>query len=143
MAKISAHGTAIGTIHYSASSKMYMSDGKVLKNNGHGWKLYSTVKPHLTPTEAYNRAVANRAAKLAERPHLAAWTKALIEAAPLSKRWKLKLAISMMPQDPDGVWSEVCDGYGDNVHLDVDEVAELCRLYLLAEVEFNSLKQAA
>jgi hypothetical protein len=27
------------------------------------------------------------------------------------------------------VWSECCDGYSDNIHADVDEIAKLCRLY--------------
>jgi hypothetical protein len=32
----------------------------------------------------------------------------------------------MMPDDCDGVWSECCDGYGDNIRADVDDVAKLC-----------------
>ena len=63
--------------------------------------------------------------------------------AGLSKRWKLEAAVSMMPEDPDGVWSEACDGYCDNVHADIDEVAHLCRLYLTALDEAESYKQPA
>ena len=47
-----------------------------------------------------------------------------------------------MPDDPDGVWSEACDGYGDNISADVDEVAALCELYKLAENEQRALKSA-
>ena len=42
------------------------------------------------------------------------------------------MAVTMMPDDADGVWSEACDGYGDNVHADVDDVAKLCALYRTA-----------
>jgi hypothetical protein len=29
----------------------------------------------------------------------------------------------------DGIWSEVCDGYGDNVHASVEEIEHLVKLY--------------
>jgi hypothetical protein len=45
-----------------------------------------------------------------------------------------------MPDDCDGVWSEACDGYGDNVSADVDEVAQLCALYKLALSESDAVK---
>jgi hypothetical protein len=35
----------------------------------------------------------------------------------------------MMPDDPDGVWSTVCDSYSENVHADIGEIVKLCRLY--------------
>jgi hypothetical protein len=56
----------------------------------------------------------------------------LHELCGLNKRWKLHAAVQMMPDDPDGVWSEACDGYGDNVHADIDDVAKLCMVYRLA-----------
>ena len=45
-----------------------------------------------------------------------------------------------MPEDYDGVWSECCDGYSDNVHADIDEIAELCQLYLAAIEEGKAQK---
>jgi hypothetical protein len=48
-----------------------------------------------------------------------------------------------MHDDIDGVWSEACDGYGDNVHADIDEIAKLCRLYEAAMRERESLQVEA
>ena len=106
MAKTSAHGAIIGTVEYVTRAKRYMSDGVILKNDGFGWKLYGKVKPHLTPAAAYHHARDKLAARLAELP--------------------------AMPDDADGVWSEACDGYCDNIHADVDDVAKLCALYRAA-----------
>ena len=135
MAKLRAHGTEVGTIYGLTGAKRYMSDGKVLKNLGFGWKLHATVKAGIDPAEAFQRAKAKEESFIASRPLWAAYRKELSELAGLSKRWKLHAAISLMPDDPDGVWSEACDGYGDNVHADVDEVSKLCTLYKLAMSE--------
>ena len=143
MAKCSAHGSEIGTIYKSTSAKRYMSDGVILKNAGFGWKLYGKVKPGIDPAEAYARAKAKSEDFIASRPCYAAYLKELHDMAGLSKRWKLEAAISMMPDDPDGVWSEACDGYCDNIHADIDEVANLCRLYLSAVAEAERHKQPA
>lgn len=140
MAKLSAHGHQVGRIEFLTYAKAYCADGKILKNDGSGWKLHSKCKPGITPEAAYAAAVERQRAFLADRPMHAAYRKALHDMAGLSKRWKLHLAVQMMPQDPDGVWSEACDGYGDNVHADVDEVCELCRLYESAMTEQAELK---
>jgi hypothetical protein len=39
MAKISAHGSVIGTVEYLTKAKRYMSDGVILKNSGFGWEI--------------------------------------------------------------------------------------------------------
>ena len=53
MAKLKAYGrTEVGTIYSTTGARRYMSDGKILQNSGFGWKLYATVKPHLTPIDA-------------------------------------------------------------------------------------------
>lgn len=137
MAKMSAHGRTIGTVEFTTSAKRYMSDGVILKNQGFGWKRHGRVKDGITPEQAFNAQVERQEAVLDKHPTVAAYRKALHEVAGLSKRWKLHQAISMMPDDPDGVWSEVCDGYGDNVHADVKEIVRLCRLYQAAMREHS------
>lgn len=59
------------------------------------------------------------------------YKKMLHSLTSMTNRWKLAYTISSMPEDCDGVWSECCDGYQDNVHADFNEIAELCQLYLL------------
>lgn len=129
MSKLTAHGHEIGTIEYLTSAKRYMSDGVVLKNQGFGWKIHGKVKPGVTPQQAFENAKARFEQRISENPLAAQYRSELHSLAPLSKRWKLHTAIQMLPDDPDGVWSEACDGYSDNVHADIDDVVKLCRLF--------------
>lgn len=143
MAKLAAHGAEIGRVAFTTSAKAYMADGAILKNCGFGWKLYGKVKPGVTPEQAFANQCAAQTKFLEQRPSLAAYRKALHELAGLCKRWKLDTAISVMPDDPDGVWSEACDGYGDNVSADVSEVSHLCALYRVAVKEADEFKRSA
>lgn len=131
MARVSAHGTEIGTVHFLYTAKRYMSDRTVLKNVAGDWKISGKIKPHLTPQEAYEKAY-DRVEQLArELPSAGAYRRELHALAGLSggKRARLHMTVELMPDDPDGVWSECCDGYGDNVHADLDDVVSLCRAY--------------
>ena len=132
MARLSAHGTEIGRLEFSDYRKAYMADGKILKDRGHGWKLWGKCKPGVTPEAAYENAKRKQAEKLSARPALAAYVDYVRSLAPLSKRWKLTLALSMMPDDPDGIYSDCCDSYGDNVEADLDDICKLCDLYRAA-----------
>lgn len=143
MAKVSVHGETIGTLYYTTKAKRFMSDGTVLKNIGFGWKIGGRAKAGVDIRTLYETMKAKQADTMARRPMLAKYRAALHDLAGMDKRWKLHLAVQMMPEDPDGVWSECCDGYGDNVHADLDELVELCRLYKAATEESADLKQAA
>lgn len=132
MAKLSAHGTEIGTLYLLTSARRYMSDGTVLRNGGFGWKLHARLRAGVVPEEAFARQVERAREFGVAHPEAEAYRKALHSLAGLSKRWKLHAAVELMPEDPDGVWSEVCDGYGDNVSADLDDIVELCRLYRTA-----------
>ena len=138
MAKCSAHGTEVGTVFFTASAKRYMSDGVILKNIGFGWKLYAKAKN--SAADSYSAAVETQKAFLAARPALAEYRRKLHKLAGMNTRWKLHSCIELLHDDPDGVWSECCDGYGDNVHADCDEVSEVCRAYVAAIAESESLK---
>lgn len=135
MAKVSAHGREIGTLYYVASAKRYMSDGVVLKNIGFGWKIHGKVKPEFTPQQAFEKAAARQREMLAKYPANAAYRKELHDLTGMCNRWKLHACVAAMPNDPDGVWSDACDGYGDSVHADIGEVVKLCRLYEAAVAE--------
>ena len=140
MAKLSAHGAEVGRIEYATFRRAYMSDGVVLTDDGFGWKLHGKLKPGIVPSEAFERSKAKHEAKLQSRPSLAAYARAMKAIAPLSKRWKLAVSLQAMPDDPDGIWSECCDGYGDNIEADLDDICELCKLYGAALIESAALK---
>lgn len=139
MAKISAHGAIIGTVYFTTSAKRYMSDGVILVNKGFGWKLGPKIKPGVTPQQAFENQKRVSEEYAAKNPALIAYRSKLHALAGMDKRWKLHASIELMPNDYDGVWSETCDGYGDNVHADIEEVADLCRAY---ERAFEAKKEA-
>jgi hypothetical protein len=143
MAKLTGHGAEVGTIQYLTTAKRYFADGTILKNRGFGWREYGRVKEGITPQQAFNNACERLRLRDIELPAFAAYRKALHKVAGVSKRWKIHQCIDLLPGDPDGVWSEACDGYGDNVHADIDEVVELCRLYDAALREQRAAKKAA
>ena len=140
MAKLSAHGKEIGRVTFTTFAKAYMADGAILKNSGDGWKRYAKVKDGITPQQAYERQLRAQEEFLAARPCMAAYRKELHAMAGLGKAWKLHTAIQLLGDDVDGIWSEACDGYGDNVHADVDDVANLARLYSAAMEEQAELR---
>ena len=142
MAKLSAHGQEIGRIEYSTFSKAYMADGKVLKNAGFGWKIAGKLKDGISPQQGFENAKRNWEEKLALRPCFARYVSELHSMAGLCKRWKLVQTIQLLGDDIDGIWSECCDGYGDNISADVDEVAHLVRLYGAAMLELKALKES-
>lgn len=141
MAKLSAHGAEIGRVRYTTYETAYMTDGKILRKDAGAWKLYKKCKPGVDPRQAYERARAKREEFLAANPALREYTRELHSLAGIGKAWKLHMAIELMPDDADGVWSECCDGYGDNVHADIGEVSGLCRLYARALAEMRSKQQ--
>ena len=140
MAKLSAHGQEVGRIVYLTKTKAYMTDGKVLVNTGCGWKLRGKLKAGLTPETAFNNALQAQAEFIAQRPAFRRYRDCLHDLAGQSKRSILHLTVTMMPDDCDGVWSECCDGYGDNVYASCDEVAQLCSLYRDSVREQNEMK---
>jgi hypothetical protein len=143
MAKCSAHGKEIGTIVKLTKSFRYFEDGVILYNHGQGWKVWGKVKPEFTPQQAFDRANSRYVAHLAAHPCIAAYRKELHNLAGQDKRWKLHAAVQLLGDDYDGVWSEACDGYGDNVHADIDEVVHLCQLYASAQKEIQAAKAEA
>ncbi len=139
MSKLSAHGQEIGRINFTTYSKAYFQDGTILRNSGFGWKIFGKCKAD--PQEVYQNALAQHKDFISKRPGLAKYHKALHSLAGMGKAWKLHTAIQMLGDDVDGIWSEACDGYGDNVHASVEEVQHLVNLYAAAVRESERLAE--
>jgi len=140
MATLSKHGTEIGRITFLTYTKSYRSDGTVLKNDGLGWKLFAKCKPGVDINDVYLKAVEKQKEFLNDRPAHKAYRKELHSLAGMGKAWKLHQCVTLMHDDIDGVWSSACDGYGDNIHADVEEIAKLCRLYEASQREKEILQ---
>lgn len=140
MAKLSANGrTLVGEIKYIRSTRRFMSDGVILENKGLGWKVFGKTKTGHNVQAVYNKAKASHDEKLASRPALAAWHEAALQE-PISRRWRLLLALDMMPDDVDGVYSTLTEGY-DALDLTLDDVIELARLRNAAQAEGKALAE--
>lgn len=133
MARLYKHGDLIGTIERLSSITAYYADGTILrKTTGvNGWK---DVTPKNINRENINLAFAIRREARAEwekdHPQVAALHRAMMDAAPMSWRWKLIECVRIMPNDPDGIWSTLTD---DNHNVDIDDLVAISRLHLAAE----------
>lgn len=132
MATLYKHGE-LGQIERVAYKVAYCLDGKILRNQGDGWKLWKALKPGIDAREHFEKAKANYAAKLAEKPAFAEWRKLFHDTFSFTNRYMALTVISSMPQDPDGVWSELNDYC--RISCGIDEVVEVCRAYQAAELE--------
>jgi len=132
MATLYKHGE-LGQIERVAHKVAYCLDGKILRNQGDGWKLWKALKPGIDAREHFEKAKANYAAKLSEKPAFAEWRKLFHDTFSFTNRYMALTVISSMPQDPDGVWSELNDML--NISCGIDEIVAVCRAYEAAELE--------
>lgn len=139
MATLRKHGGELGRYYNLTTCRAYMADGTVLVHSGLEWRIYSKVKPGISPQEAWEQYTARCAERLKTHPAYAEYRRQLHDMAPQSKRW-LQTAISVMPEDPDGVWSTLADSCDPRQQLDLDigEVCSLCRAYLAAVSESDA-----
>jgi hypothetical protein len=138
MAALSKNGAEIRRFELLYKTYSVRSNGKVLCNSGHGWKVVN-LKPGVT-VETF---IANREEiqeKIRQfRPCFAKYRAAVQAEFPISTRWKYLTVEEMLGDDIDGIWSELNDGFPP-VHVDIDTLAELNRLKGAMQLEFKSLK---
>jgi hypothetical protein len=135
MARLSKHGREIGRIHMLTRTGAYMSDGSILINDGNGWRVGFTIKG-ANVIDAYQRMLEAQQQADRDYPAAAAYRRELHRLAGMSVRWKLHEAVRLVPGDPDGVWTEACNGWGVRATASVDEVVELCRLFRAKRAEW-------
>lgn len=134
MATLQAHGREIGRIEFPEMRLAYMADGKILRNRGDGWKLFKKVKPGVDPREAYRLRLAAREDAVRRNPTYGLYIRELTKlAGSLECRARLHMMIEMMPTDPDGIWSELADGYDEMSRkigrIEIDDLCSVCALY--------------
>ena len=135
MATLYKHGE-LGQIERVAYKVAYCADGQVLRNDGDGWKTWKKLKPGIDPRAHWEKVKASYAEKLATKPCFAEWRRLFHQTFSPKQRGIALTCIDSMPQDPDGVWSELNDYApfgGDS--FSIEEICELCRAYQAAERE--------
>ena len=126
MAKLSARGrTELARFEYASKRIARMSDGNILVSYGRGWSQYGKLKPGIDPVTSAREAQAKYDARPAEF-HL--YIKALMNACALELRGELHAAITLMPEDVDGVWSTLDDRHFGSGP-DLEDCVRACRAY--------------
>jgi len=110
MATIYKHGGEVGRIEKLTFSMLFCADGKVLRNDGAGWRIWRKLKADVEggPAGAFKRCSDEYNAKLRDLWAFAHW-RDLVHQFPLRKRALVVEAVKHLPADPDGLWSELED----------------------------------
>ena len=137
MAKLSAHGRKELARRETPTGRLaLMSDGNILRNQGSGWKQYKRLKPGVD-VNAY--AVKFEAFTQAIPDSVKHYTDALMRAVNLEYRWRLHTLISHMPEDVDGVYSDINEW--SNV-ADYSDVQQACMWYRIAQENVKAEKES-
>ena len=133
MATLRAHGRELYRLRAAGYDKVYMEDGTVLKNSGDGWKVYARCRNN--PADLAEKVREKHLRKREEQPAYREFLDRMLEVGGIRVRSALCMYISLMPNDPDGVWSEMDSWRETRDRLSHREISELCRLYNAAIAE--------
>lgn len=124
MATLSKQGREIGRINQLRASYSLRDNGRILKNEGDGWKILKLRDGWETHT-----AWAHLCAKEAElSPEFKAYRRAVQSEFCLANRWKYLELVKLLGDDIDGIWAHLDD---EGMHVDLETLREL-----------NALRQA-
>ena len=123
MATLSKNGTELVRFDRLKASYSIRSNGKVLKNEGFGWKL-CPLKPGKT-SQDLRTSLEKREATLS--PEYRAYRKAVQSEFPLSERWQYLTLRDLLGSDLDGIYTELQDR---RIYTDSDTLQELRDLQL-------------
>ncbi len=118
MATLYKNGTELVRFDQLHASYSIRSTGKVLKNEGFGWKI-CPLKPGKTAQDLRN-SLENR--ELILTPEYRAYRKAVQAEFPLPVRWQYLTLRDLLGSDIDGIYSDLADR---QVFTDLDTLQEL------------------
>lgn len=118
MATLSKNGVETARVELLRKTYSFRSNGKVLKNDGFGWKLV-TLKAGVTP----DQFLANLRSREANLTPLFREYRARVQSEfPLSIRWRYLEMSFLLDGDIDGIWAHL-DDHG--IHVDLETLREL------------------
>lgn len=132
MAKLKSHGTELYRFKAAGYELAYMSDKTVLKNYGYGWKIYAKVTSD--PIQHAQKVAQSAVGKRRKYPAYSRFMDCIL-IYPLKLRVMLVNLLTDLPNDPDGIFSELDDAWEFRGRLTCQDCAELCRLYNQAIIE--------
>lgn len=122
MATLSKNGFEIARYDQLRISYSIRSNGKILKNEGFGWKLVK-LKEGISAA-AFHERLERIEIKLS--PIFLKYRKAVQSEFPLSVRWQYLTLRDLLGSDIDGIWSDLDDR---GIHTDIETLRELHHLY--------------
>lgn len=118
MATLSKNGIETARVELLRKTYSFRSNGKVLKNDGFGWKLV-TLKEGVSP-EQFLANLRSREANLT--PLFREYRSRVQSEFPLSIRWRYLEMSFLLDGDIDGIWAHL-DDHG--IHVDLETLREL------------------
>jgi len=143
MAKLSAHGTELYRYEGILSTLSYRSDGYILRNHcGAGWKLWKRLKKEVNPQDHADRIRREHHESDRKTPCFVTLRHWLHKNIRKSDRALVVQALRLLSDDPDGLWSQLTDGW-PRVDVSIEDCVTLCNLYGAYKVESDSLREQA
>lgn len=139
MASLNKHGESV-IIKQLWQRWAFCSDGTILVNKGHGWKVHGKLKKKSDYKKAAEARKEWLNADRIHRPMLQELERLLDKMVPsLAKRLYLREALRSFAHDPEAVknLSEEDGQYGAN--LSMEDSIQLCRIYLLVREEAQNM----
>ena len=126
MATLKKHGDYI-IIELIPYKKAYCEDGTIMHNYGNGWKIKGKIKKGFSYTEAAEYQKKFTQELLRDKPAFRKWYE-LIMQYPLEGRHTIRMALDMLGDDVDGIWSELREnpfGHKSVRNISLQEVIDL------------------
>lgn len=134
MACLSKNGTEVFRVDALKYSLSFRSNGKVLKNEGFGWKLLKLSVPFDDALAKHRATQANLS-----RAYLD-YRDAVQSEFPLPVRWQYLTLRDLLGDDIDGIYSDLQDR---QIYTDLDTLRELHDLYRIYRADVNARKGKA
>jgi hypothetical protein len=131
MACLSKNGTEVYRVNALKYSLSFRSNGKVLKNEGFGWKRLTLSMPFETALSNHKRVQENITRAYAD------YRRAVQEEFPLPVRWQYLTLRDLLGDDIDGIYSELSDR---GIHTDLETLREIHDLYQIYRADARERK---
>ena len=134
MACLNKNGTEVFRVDALQYSLSFRSNGKVLKNEGFGWKLVVLAMPFADALAKHQKLQSNI-------PRAYAEYRAAVQAEfPLPVRWQYLTLRDLLGDDIDGIYTDLEDR---GIHTDLETLRELHGLYLTYRADVAARKGKA
>ena len=133
MATLSKNGRELARFNQLKTSYSIRSNGKVLRNEGFGWKVCA-LKEGWTP-ETFRARLEEIESKVSESYRI--YRAAVQSEFPLPVRWQYLTLSDLLGDDLDGIYSDLQDR---QIYTDLDTLRELHDLHQTYRAEFDARK---